>query len=278
MAHWCRGFVPELSLWWWDDSPIPSPQHAVRVIERTRYRDDILGGDIAYVNAFHAWVMPKEVTRIIVDDGTWLASLAADEHLRASRLQVQFRRGMCIARARLPQTITLPAPAVVDDQVVLYRALWESLPDAARRGVIETELPMWDRDTTFAIPAGSPRHIAEIANTFVLQEGVNCLAVTAFALSGQHDLLDQWLMPEPFLAVLTQFGCREVEDTTIQADDVVVLQEAGNIVHAAYALQPDLLLNKNGQTSFNPIALIDVATLRSDWPTCTLAIFRRDGE
>lgn len=275
ILYWCQSFVPELALWWWDDSSIPLPQNAVRVIDRTRYRDDVVGGDIVYVNAFHAWVMPREVTRIVVEDGGWVASLGADEHQRASRLQVKYSRGMCIARGRLPNDIAPPAPAVVDDHVVLYPALWESLSLAARRCVIKTELPMWDRDTTSAVPAGTPGHIARIANTFVRQEGVNCLAVTAYAISGDYDLLMQWLMPEQFLSVLAQRGFREVENASIHADDVVVMKDADRIVHAAYALQPDLLLNKNGQTSFNPIALIDIAMLRRDWRGYSLSVFRR---
>lgn len=93
--QWIKRFVPELMLWWWDDSPIPDENLAVRVLRRSESRDDPVVRDIVTVNAFHTWAMSENVTRIIIDDGSWIASRSEEELRRASELQVRTSQRGC---------------------------------------------------------------------------------------------------------------------------------------------------------------------------------------
>lgn len=274
--QWIKRFVPELMLWWWDDSPIPDENLAVRVLRRSESRDDPVVRDIVTVNAFHTWAMSENVTRIIIDDGSWIASRSEEELRRASELQVRYRRGLCIPHQRLGNDAVLPDAAIVDGTVVLNQHLWASLPEVAKRAVIETELSEWDRDTAWPVPEHALAHIADISNTFVQQEGVNCLSVTAFAVTSNRDDLLQWMLPEAFLDVLRNYGYTKIGESSAQSGDVIVFRdEKGTIVHAAFAVEADRILNKNGQTSFNPVAIVDLATLREDWPNYSWELLRQ---
>lgn len=274
-ARWIQEFVPPITLWWWDDSPIPNEDLAVRIVARADSRTDELTGDIVYVNAYHAWAMPNAVTRIVVDSGDWGKSLSPTNRRLASELQVRFKRGMCIALERFPNADP-PISSVADDHLVLDHHIWSSLPEVIRRRVIETELPLWDDDISFPISHGTPRHIASIAHSFIRQEGVNCLAVTAFAIAGNHADLLQWMLPNAFSGELRNYGYAEVSGSPNQPGDVIVFRdEDGNIVHAAYVLAPDRILNKNGQSSFNPVAIAELASLEADWKGYSYVVFRQ---
>lgn len=276
ITWWMTYFVPNLMLWWWDGATIPNASHAGRVLDRVGARKDPLIGDIATVNTFHMWAMHENVENIIVDDGSWIGSLTEEERQHASELQVRFRRGLCIPLERFGTDVPIPQSALYDGRVVLDQSLWASLPESARRSVTESELADWDPDTTFRIPENTPQHVTAIANTFVLQEGVNCLSVTAFALTANREDLFQWMLPDDFSAILDESGYQRIDATVPTARDVLVFRdEEGTIVHAAYALQPDRILNKSGQTSFNPIAIVDLSELLGDWSPFEFEIYRR---
>lgn len=276
VTWWLDHFVPGFVLWWWDDSSIPNESHALRVLDRRDCRSDAIVGDIAYVNAFHMWAMHRDVTQIIVDDGRWISSLSADERKHVSELQVRFKRGLCIPQQRFGDDVSLAESVMFDNRVVLDQTHWASLPVPAKRSVIESELAEWDRDTTYPVPQGAADHIVDIANSFVLQEGVNCLSVTAFALTANRDDLNQWMMPDEFNKILSKSGYEQIDESIPHAGDVIVFRDDDeNVVHAAYVIEHDRLLNKSGQTSFNPIAIIDLDSLQEDWSEYTPVVFRR---
>lgn len=273
---WISRFVPDNILWWWDDSSIPDEDRTMRVLNRAGYRNDPVISKIEYVNAFHTWAMPENVERIIIDDGRWVDALSDDERQRASELQVRFKRGLCIPQQRFGEDLPVPEHVMFDGRVVLDQRMWASLPIEARRSVIESELADWDRDATYAVPEESPSHIAAIANAFVRNEGVNCFAVTAFALTADQDDLHRWMFPDAFKAIVENAGFKTTDEPTPLADDIVVfLNDERDVVHAAYVIQPDRILNKSGQSSFNPAAIVDFAELLGDWTEYTHAIFRR---
>lgn len=276
LLWWLNRFVPEFVLWWWDDSAIPNDFEVPRVLNRANCRHDPIIGDIRYVNAFHTWAMHEEVQKVIVDDGSWISSLSPDARRSASELQVRFSRGLCIPHQRFGEHPSFPEYACFDGRVVLDQSLWVSLTERAKRSVIQAELPDWDRDITYPVPEATAAHIANIANSFMLQEGVNCLAVVAYAVTGNRDDLHQWLLPDVFIGLLQSAGYSEINVAAPDANDIIVFKDDdGNIVHAAYTIQPDRILNKSGQTSFNPIAITDLASLREDWAEYRLVIQRR---
>lgn len=274
---WIERFVPNPMLWWWDDAEIPSESFAQRVIDRKDGRSDSLVGDIAYVNSFHTWAIHDDVERIIIDDGRWIQSLSHDERLAVSEIQVRLNRGLCILSERFGDDLELPAKNLSNGRVVLDQVLWKSLPDSIKRQVIEAELADFDSDATYPVPDGTPQHIAKIANGFVQQEGVNCLAVTAFAITANRDDLLQWMMPDRFEYFLRKYEYTGVSAAALESGDILVFRDDDqNMVHAAYAIQADRILNKNGQTSFNPVSITDLVTLEEEWRGYSLTIYRQE--
>lgn len=274
---WIERFVPNPMLWWWDDSDIPNESIAQRIMDRKEGRGDSLVGDITYVNSFHTWAMHEDVTRIIIDDGAWIQSLLDDERQAASDRQVRLNRGLCIPVQRFGDDIELPDSVLSNGRVVLDQALWETMQDEVKHKVVEAELADFDGDSTHRLPDGTPPHIAEIVNGFVLQEGVNCLSVAAFAVTADREDLLQWLFPAGFEGILRKYGYVDVDESIPKGGDIIVFRDdEKNIVHAAHVMEPDRILNKNGQSSFNPITITDLATLEGEWHGYGLAVYRQE--
>lgn len=141
--------------------------------------------------------------------------------------------------------------------------------------MIRAELPDWDDELAYPVPEAMPVHQRGIANGFIQQEGVNCLAVAAYAITGRPGDLLQWLHPEEFLEILEQHGYAPSGGTEPQSGDVLTFSLEGAIVHAAYCLAPNRILNKSGQSSFNPVRIIDAPILRREWDDYRLMIYRR---
>lgn len=275
LKYWMDTFIPSPELWWWDDTPIPNESDATRVIPRGEHRNDEISGNITWVNAYLSWQMTPATKRVIVDDGTWFAGLAEPERRIAREFQVELRRGKCVPRDRFGTTTLISADAIVAGKVVLDRELWHTLPESARRSVLAHELSDWDRATTFEIPPHTPAHIANVANRFFHQEGINCLAVVAYAVSGEPEDLHQWMVPSVFEPRVRYYGYAEVDDLHPAAGDIVVFRSSGgDIVHAAYALGRDRFLNKSGQTTFNPITILDSRELREDWAEFAMSVWQ----
>lgn len=275
-ARWIREFVPKQVLWYWDDSQIPNQHLVGRIVLRGEISQHADLTDIHQVNAFHLWAMPESVSRIVVDDGSWISSLSSAERSLASEKQVQANRGLCVPIQRFGEDVFLQAEVISGDIAVLDYDLWQLLPESARRSVIETELPEWDDSVSYPLPKTAPEHIVEIANSFIRQEGVNCLSVTAFAITGDRDDLMQWMDRTEFARVLRINGYTRTTEPYQAPGDVVLFRDTeGNIVHAAYIVEPNQLLNKNGQSSFNPVTITDLNRLREQWQGFHGQIYRQ---
>jgi hypothetical protein len=64
----------------------------------------------------------------------------------------------------------------------------------------------------------------------------------------------------------------------VLAGDLLLYEDAeGRLRHAAYAVDGDLVLNKNGEVKFHPVKLLKVEKLAREWPGNTLKLLRRQG-
>ncbi len=63
------------------------------------------------------------------------------------------------------------------------------------------------------------------------------------------------------------------------ADDIVIFEIEGKVIHAAWCVEHDRFLNKNAQSRFAPIRIVDWKMLDTDWladwPDTTWKIYRR---
>lgn len=264
-------------LWLWDDAPLPAGQIEPVVIPSTKLRKHPVTSDIRTVNAFLLWAISRDTRQVILDDGRWLASLGPDDRAAVREKQVTLNRGLCIPVERVAHGLDSLEAATFRGKLVLDRALWQSLPEQVQRHIILTELPLWDDADVRPVPAGTPPHIAAIANRFILEEGINCLAVTTYAITEDAADLHRWLQTDEFDDVLRDHGYRETADGGPASGDVLAWYGDDGIVHACYVLGPDRVVNKSGQSSFNPIRIVDVATVEREWEEHRLVILRRGG-
>ncbi|MCA9833782.1 MAG: hypothetical protein KC435_07560 [Thermomicrobiales bacterium] len=262
--------MPSQVLWLWDDAPIPSSAAAI-VIPSRELRSHPLTSPVAMSNAFILWAISKETQQVIIDDGSWRASLTSIQLADARAQQIRLGRGLCFPGEWVPRL----QREETDGRLVFDQRLWESMSDDEQRTVIQNQLIDWDEPITLPIPDGAPTHIRGVTNRFLPTEGVNCFAIAIYAATQRESLLHQWLVTEDFQTALSGNGFGERESSDIVAGDILTFATEMGIIHAAYALGADRFLNKNGQSMFNPVRIVDLATLQREWPESELSVWRR---
>jgi hypothetical protein len=275
LQYWTEHLLPDLDVWFWDDGALDLDLTDCVVMPRADYLQHPTFQDIRFVNAYLHWQMPREVTRLIVSGPAWISRLTGADLRRVLGKQVDLRRGLVFPRTHFD---TLPDDLqafTVNDHVVLCHEAWRAVPDQVRRVVLLKEQRLWDDVDCLQVPDDAPAHIRAIANTFVQHEGANCLSTTAYCVTGQGWMRSLWMYQPMFRYLIAQHGYRPVPDVSPGADDLVTFEADGVIVHAVYCVGHDRFLNKNGQSRFNPIRIIDWARLHADWHKATCGIFRR---
>lgn len=261
-AWWRAHFVPPHVLWLWDDTPIPHAD-TVEIIARADLSTHHLISRIEMANAFTTWAIPNETISIVIDNGSWRSRLIPEQLAQARALQIQFKRGLCFPSLEGGSTL------VLDQQV------WSELTDQQRDTIIRNQLADWDDPVTLLCPEDAPAHIRIIANRFLQVEGANCFATAAYAATGDDTLLPRWIWEDELRRILTNAGWVESSGINPEPGDIIAIAIDGVFIHATYVIAPNRLLNKNGQTSFNPIRVIDLSTFRREWPDGETKILRR---
>ncbi len=269
-AWWRTSFVPPQVLWLWDDTPIPCSDGAI-IISSSELSSHAGTSPVHMANAFTLWAISKETHQVITDDGSWRASLTPTQLANARARQIRLGRGLCFPGEWVPR---LESEAI-DGRLVFDQRLWESMTDDEQRIVIQNQLILWDEPITLPVPEDAPTHIRNIANQFLHTEGVNCFALAVYGATQRESLLQRWVVTEDFLVELSDGGFVEQCSSDIIVGDILTFGTERGIIHAAYALGDDRFLNKNGQSMFNPVRIIDLATLHAEWPESDVKILRR---
>lgn len=258
---------------WYLDAPRELPH--CTVMTRADYLAHPTYRDIRYVNAYLHWQMPPTVTSLAVSHGDLLSLLPTTERTHLLELQVEHKRGLVFPRSHFDDVPASLTPCVVGDRVVLTHAGWDRLDEAVQWTALRREQRIWDDCMGLPVPGETPPLIATRTNGFLLEEGTNCLATTAWCLSRDDALASGWMFPEAFHAVLHAHGYAPTTSTEPTANDVIVFEQDGATIHAAYCVVPDRFVSKNGQSRFNPVRMVDWSALLADWPHATHTIHRR---
>ena len=275
LSHWIEHLVPELDVWYRDDSALDLDLSGCMVMPRADYLKHPAFRDIRYVNAYLHWQMPSTVSRIIVSGPEWVTRLDNADRTTLLEHQVALKRGLVIPLSFLDNVPAVMRPYVTGDSVVLCQALWHGLPVPIQRTIVLREQRRWDDLQCHPVPADLAAHIRAVANTFGHEDGANCLGTTAFCVTGEAWMRDHWMYQAPFLDIITRNGYRPAPDVAPEPDDIVTFEVDGSVVHAAFCVGDDRFLNKNGQSRFNPIRIVDWATLSADWASATCVTWRR---
>ncbi len=277
IRRWADELIP-CDVWYWDDTPLDLDLSGCEVLARAAYRSHPIYNTIRFMNAYHEWKMPAEVAQVIVSDPAWIEHLSTADRRRVLQKQVDLKRGLMFPVIWFGEPSAQLQESVVADQVVLGQAIWSSLPIAIQRQALLAEQRRCDEVDCLPIPDVAPPHVRAIANTFSPHEGTNCFAITAYGANADPALLSTWLTVSP-IDVVAPLGYHQVPDVEPRADDIVILELDGRVVHAVWCVAHDRFLNKNAQSWFAPIRIVDRKMLDAewlaDWPGTSVTLYRR---
>lgn len=275
ITFWTSGLIPKLDLWYWNDSSIDVDRSGCELVPWEALRTHPTLSEIHYVNAYCRWQRSPETHQILLADRGWITGLRDDERFRVLAMQVELERGLVYPRSHFDSIPPELERYVVDDVFVLGGSIWSELPDDLRRQFVLRESLAWDDHACFPLPDDAPDHLQGIANTFMNVHGANCLSTTAFCFTGEPQVTHRWMFQLEFADLLKRSGYRPSLTKTPESGDVVTFAQDGTIQHANFCVGPNRYLNKNGQTMFNPIKVVDSAMLDETWADHDLVIYRR---
>lgn len=274
--EWRATLVPEETVYWVNEALLSQLPTAL-VFPRAEYVQHPVYRTPRLANAYHPWAMHDDVTHVIrtASDYTKQLPTALREALLA--FQLKANRGLV-----LPLATPFSSPDTWIDEtgqafVVLHRALWDDLPPSIQDELLVPYAKQWDVWEGLEAPVGTPSHVRRVVQTFPHIDGVNCLAATLYAVTGDTLLLAEWVHPETFMETLRRVGYEPIEHDTPQAGDVVTFwNEANRLVHASFCIEPNVYFNKNGQVRFNPFNLITHDELLSHWGQMRIQLERNE--
>lgn len=275
LQQWARQMVPFRDIWYWDDEPFLANLNGCAVLSRGDYLAHPIYSGIEYVNAYWHWRMPTYVQHVLVADPEWIGSLASQDRDRVLVKQVELDRGLIVPRTHFDSVPDAMRPHIVNDKIIIGRAAWLSCDQADQFTALQREMLLWDDADCMPVPAGTPGHIQQIANVYGEVHGANCLSTTAFCVTRDESIRNEWMFQPAFMSVLQEHGFRPVDDQIVQPGDVITFASDGTVVHAAYCVAADLFVNKNGQSMFNPVRIVTRAMLDADWSDRNVAVYRQ---
>lgn len=276
LSRWVDLLTTEQDIWYWDDQPVDFDLTGCEVLPRQVYLKHPVYSGIHYVNAYWHWRMPKTVSRLIVSEPGWIERLPVSDRESVVSKQVELDRGLIVPTSHFDEIPASLEPYVVDEKIVVSRSVWKSLGHAEQFIALQREMRLWDDVECFPVPDHVADHIRAIANAYGDAHGSNCLGTTAYCITINARHRDTWMHQPEFIDVLASAGYDAIESTEPLAGDVLVFLDAEDeIVHAVYCLGDDRFLNKNGQSMFNPVQVVNQSMLESDWHTFEWVVYRQ---
>lgn len=269
LAVWIQTFVPELDLFFLEDSDLAiykTDLAAVLVVPREEFMAHPLYRRLELANSYQYWNIAEQLSHVIVAQPEWIERMPPEKKSRLLKSQAESGRGLLFPAALLPG---VPADSIVEldgaDVVVLQSSYWQRLALPVKERFLAAYALEWDTADCHPFPKSAPLHLQGFANRYSAAHGSNCLSATLFAISGQAWIAHEWVHPETFLQGLRQYGYKPYEKEAENGDVVIWANAEGTVQHASYCLGDGLYFNKNGQTFFNPWKVIDRVELDREW-------------
>ncbi|WP_214739297.1 hypothetical protein [Exiguobacterium sp. s48] len=279
LEAWSHTFVPEETLYWIDSSFLEGLPSSCLVIPRQEFFHHPLYRRPDITNPYVTWQMGQEVTYIVHAFSPFLHELQDQVRNRLLEYQVTTHRGL-ILPISVTQMTNWSDDAIVEKDgahfLVLHHANWNALTMKMRYSILLDYAKEWDTWEGETYDDSTASHLKGYVNRFPIKDGSNCLAATLFAITGNEEMVHQWIHPETFLQTLKLSGYDSVEDHRPTAGDVMTFWNTqGQLIHACYCVRENLYFNKHGQVRFNPWKLIQSEELKTHWGAYRLQIARK---
>jgi len=270
LASWTQIYVPEFDVFYLKDRFDFENMSEVVLYSAAEFFGDPKYQDIELNNAFEYWKRSKDVQYVMIAPPHWFGRLPETQKRMLNQQQVELNRGLVFP---LPLgELTFGEEYVASGHVVLCNELWAAID---RDQFLLAVAKEWDDGICLEMPADTPEHLRDFADSYPDKSGGNCLGAAIFALCGDAEIANVWLHQEPFLAALRDNNYHEIPDDSHSGGDVVVGYDKNRkIQHAAYCVTTDCYFNKDGQSFFNPWKLVSRETLETEWPSLTWKTWR----
>ncbi|WP_173105880.1 hypothetical protein [Bacillus sp. KH172YL63] len=289
LRSWGERLVPEVE-WFYFDEEI----EGIGAMEETASLDYLRDVPLDIRTSYCTWAISERARFFTKMEPESFAVLQQELKDQILKKQWELGRGLVFKKDELYEwlgTERLDTPVTILDSgeevILLHRLLWESLPKRAQHSFLLNYCAMWIKDRSRKATMSeedvneiflATPHLRDMIDAFPLENGPNCLAAVATALSGNRTYKDQWMMSVEFMGILHNEGYHSTDSKHPRRGDVLVwYTQDRTAVHAAYVLTPDYVFNKHGQTMFNPWQLLSVEEVLSAWnqPDLVCVIYRK---
>lgn len=179
-------------------------------------------------------------------------------------------------RSKLKEETIKNGDGFVCDDILLTRKTWKSLDFSIKEKFFkenDDDLVDINLDNIEGY-----EYLKKYHNIFPEIHGPNCFASVLYAISRNEELINEWVFADSLLLFLQANGYEKIEDTgsqeLIKPNDVLIIYDDENPIHAVFCLNNKLCFNKFGQTMHELWSITSIDWVISEFEG-TLSIFRK---
>ncbi|TKD71306.1 hypothetical protein [Pseudalkalibacillus hwajinpoensis] len=238
--------------------------------------------------SFLTWnVSPKCKWVAVVSNDTFLA-LSKEDQIVILQGQLRAKRGFAFTLEELYQLpLAENVHSILDElsfpfdeksYVIFQKWSWDLLPIAYRFEVLKMIAKDFVESTSIS-KEGALTKNHSLMNVFIGSNGPNCFSAALCNLEQnehrKNHLTKKWVQQDEFLEALETYNYSPTKSTNVTSHDVLVWFTENQPVHAAFAINKELLVNKNGQTMFHPYQCLSINNVISEWRASRLVIYKK---
>ena len=266
--YWKKSFIPQKDVWFFRKKP---PFENCCIMSIKEYLDCY--DKIEYINAYCHWMVKSHAEYVICEKEGWISSLSDKERMFVYEEQIICERGLIIENIEKFVGLDVFDTAICNGRLILSNSFFNKLSNRNQEAIVlqyAQEQDDWEMAEDF--PRKS--YWGKVANTFVNNEGCNCLATVLYAITGIEHYLKKWVTQDEFLDRIKEYV--EIEVDKRDNGDIVLFYDCkNNIQHASFVINRSLCLNKNGQSKFNPISILKFKNIVEYWSELKYKVLSR---
>ncbi len=112
-------------------------------------------------------------------------------------------------------------------------------------------------------------YLKKYHNVFPAIHGPNCFASVIYAISKNENLINEWFFADTLLLFLETNGYSKIENINnldlIKSEDVLIIFDGKNPIHAVFCLDKDMCFNKFGQTMHEAWSICEIESVLSEF-------------
>lgn len=178
-------------------------------------------------------------------------------------------------REKLKEETIKNGDAFLCEDFLLTKTKWKTL-DSALKGKFfkenDDDLVYTNNDSIEGFD-----YLKKYHNIFPEIHGPNCFASVIYAISKNEDLINEWVFSDTLLLFLKANDYEKIGSLAsidlIEAEDVLIIYEGANPIHAVFCLDERMCFNKYGQTMHEAWSICEIESVLSEFEGTSI-VFR----